>query len=56
MRQEVFDIVNHWIDLGVDGFRFDVINLISKGEFKDSEAIGKEFYTDGPRCMIIYMN
>ncbi|NHM74533.1 alpha,alpha-phosphotrehalase [Staphylococcus sp. 11007852] len=49
VRQEVFDIVNHWIDLGVDGFRFDVINLISKGEFKDSEAIGKEFYTDGPR-------
>ncbi|SUM91747.1 Trehalose-6-phosphate hydrolase [Staphylococcus equorum] len=34
---------------GVDGFRFDVLNLISKGEFKDSEKIGKEFYTDGPR-------
>ena len=33
----------------VDGFRFDVINLISKGEFKDSPQIGKEFYTDGPR-------
>ena len=30
-------------------FRFDVINLISKGEFKDSQYIGKEFYTDGPR-------
>lgn len=49
VRQEVFKIVNHWIDLGVDGFRFDVINLISKGAFKNSTAIGKEFYTDGPR-------
>ena len=33
----------------MDGFRFDVINLISKGEFKDSDKIGKEFYTDGPK-------
>ena len=49
VREEVYKIVNYWIDLGVDGFRFDVINLISKGEFKHSETIGKEFYTDGPR-------
>lgn len=49
VRSELYDIINYWIDFGVDGFRFDVINLISKGEFKDSEKIGKEFYTDGPR-------
>ncbi|MBE5661600.1 alpha,alpha-phosphotrehalase [Staphylococcus sp. SS21] len=49
VRQSLYRIVNHWIDFGVDGFRFDVINLISKGEFKDSDKIGKEFYTDGPR-------
>ncbi|EHJ07091.1 alpha,alpha-phosphotrehalase [Staphylococcus simiae] len=49
VRQALYNIVNHWIDFGVDGFRFDVINLISKGEFKDSSKIGKEFYTDGPR-------
>ena len=49
VRQALYKIVNHWIDFGVDGFRFDVINLISKGEFKDSKKIGKEFYTDGPR-------
>ncbi|SUM74349.1 alpha-glucosidase [Staphylococcus saccharolyticus] len=48
VRQELYQIVNYWIDFGVDGFRFDVINLISKGEFKDSSKIGKEFYTDGP--------
>ncbi|PTF11130.1 alpha,alpha-phosphotrehalase [Staphylococcus devriesei] len=49
VRQSLYDVVNHWINFGVDGFRFDVINLISKGEFKDSPKIGKEFYTDGPR-------
>lgn len=49
VRNELYDIINYWIDFGVDGFRFDVINLISKGEFKDSKEIGKEFYTDGPR-------
>lgn len=49
VRDALYDIVNHWISFGVDGFRFDVLNLISKGEFKDSEKIGKEFYTDGPR-------
>ncbi|MBF7017930.1 alpha,alpha-phosphotrehalase [Staphylococcus durrellii] len=49
VRNELYDIINYWIEFGVDGFRFDVINLISKGEFKDSEKIGKEFYTDGPR-------
>ncbi|WP_415426535.1 alpha,alpha-phosphotrehalase [Staphylococcus borealis] len=48
VRQALYDVVNHWIEFGVDGFRFDVINLISKGEFKDSPKIGKEFYTDGP--------
>ena len=49
VRQSLYEFVNHWIQFGVDGFRFDVINLISKGEFKDSPQIGKEFYTDGPR-------
>lgn len=49
VRKALYDVVNYWIDFGVDGFRFDVINVISKGEFKDSKYIGKEFYTDGPR-------
>ncbi|MGZ0075947.1 alpha-amylase family glycosyl hydrolase [Staphylococcus aureus] len=26
----LYRIVNHWIDFGVDGFRFDVINLFLK--------------------------
>ena len=49
MRRDIYDMINYWIDFGVDGFRFDVVNLISKGEFKDSDGPGKEFYTDGPK-------
>lgn len=49
LRKEIYDMINYWIDFGMDGFRFDVINLISKAEYNDSDKIGKEFYTDGPR-------
>lgn len=30
VRQEMYDILNFWFDKGVDGFRMDVIPLISK--------------------------
>lgn len=30
VRQEIADMVNFWLDMGVDGFRCDVINSISK--------------------------
>ncbi|ARJ51021.1 alpha,alpha-phosphotrehalase [Staphylococcus lutrae] len=49
VRHALYEMINYWIDFGVDGFRFDVINLISKGAFQNSTQIGKEFYTDGPR-------
>jgi oligo-1,6-glucosidase len=32
LRHSVYDIMNWWADRGVDGFRMDVINLISKPE------------------------
>lgn len=49
VRKEIFDIVNFWISKGVYGFRFDVINLISKPEIfeDDFEGDGRRFYTDG---------
>lgn len=49
VRKEIFDIVNFWIKKGVYGFRFDVINLISKPEvFEDDfKGDGRRFYTDG---------
>ncbi|HIW12766.1 MAG TPA: alpha,alpha-phosphotrehalase [Candidatus Salinicoccus stercoripullorum] len=49
LRREIYEMVNYWIDFGVDGFRFDVVNLISKGAFENSDGPGKEFYTDGPK-------
>lgn len=50
VRKEVQDIVRFWMAKGVKGFRFDVVNLISKGEYADDlEGDGRRFYTDGPR-------
>ncbi|MCD7948680.1 MAG: alpha,alpha-phosphotrehalase [Erysipelotrichaceae bacterium] len=56
VRKELIKILNFWIDKGIKGFRFDVINLISKNEFKDDEeGVGKRFYTDGNK-MNQYLN
>lgn len=50
VRREVQDIVRFWMAKGVKGFRFDVVNLISKGEYADDfQGDGRRFYTDGPR-------
>ena len=50
VRREVQDIVRFWMGKGVKGFRFDVVNLISKGEYADDfDGDGRRFYTDGPR-------
>lgn len=49
VRKEVQNIVKFWMKKGVKGFRFDVVNLISKGSFEDDfEGDGRRFYTDGP--------
>ncbi|MBI6039669.1 alpha,alpha-phosphotrehalase [Clostridium perfringens] len=51
LREEIYKVVNFWIDKGVKGFRLDVINLISKPEKfeNDYEGDGRRFYTDGHR-------
>ncbi len=51
LRQEVYGIMNFWLAKGVDGFRMDVINLISKEfnpEGKNGEADGGDYYFMGP--------
>lgn len=49
VRREVQKIVKFWMSKGVKGFRFDVVNLISKADFEDDEqGDGRRFYTDGP--------
>ena len=48
-REEICKILKFWIKKGVKGFRFDVVNLISKGSFEDdTKGDGRRFYTDGP--------
>ncbi|MBC1470623.1 alpha,alpha-phosphotrehalase [Listeria seeligeri] len=51
VRDALYDVVNFWIDKGVEGFRLDVINVISKPTFleDDFEGDGRRFYTDGPK-------
>lgn len=53
VREEVKDILRFWLDMGVDGFREDVITFISKKEglpngFPIPSACGIEHYMDGP--------
>ena len=55
VREEIIDILNFWLDKGVDGFRFDVFNMFSKvypiadDHDKNSFQTGAPFYVDGPR-------
>ncbi|WP_421274455.1 alpha,alpha-phosphotrehalase [Aeromonas veronii] len=51
VRAEVKNIIHFWAKKGVDGFRLDVINLISKDQAFPNDDIGdgRRFYTDGPR-------
>ncbi|MET0433889.1 MAG: alpha-glucosidase, partial [Cellulomonas sp.] len=56
VRQAVYAMMRWWLDRGVDGFRMDVINLISKDTaLPDGPVVagvwgdGSAHYTDGPR-------
>jgi oligo-1,6-glucosidase len=55
LRKEIYDMMTWWLDKGVDGFRMDVINLISKADGLPSAPGGKrydwggEFFMNGPR-------
>ena len=53
VRNEIVDILNFWLDKGVDGYRFDVFNLFSKKEYVDDPKggvlAGTSYFVDGPR-------
>ncbi|OUQ23357.1 alpha,alpha-phosphotrehalase [Lachnoclostridium sp. An131] len=49
VRKELQKVIRFWMEKGVKGFRFDVVNLISKSCFEDDETgDGRKYYTDGP--------
>ena len=54
VRDAVFDMMNWWCEKGIDGFRMDVISMISKREgLPDGSDIGNGYTSntsfDGPR-------
>lgn len=50
VREELFKVIRFWMEKGVKGFRFDVINVIGKDEQlkNNKENDGKPEYTDKP--------
>lgn len=52
LRQDVYQMMRWWFEKGMDGFRLDVVNLLSKDQsFPQAPegTDGRQFYTDGPR-------
>ncbi|WP_019377378.1 alpha,alpha-phosphotrehalase [Virgibacillus halodenitrificans] len=51
LREKIYKMIQFWAEKGIDGFRLDVINLVSKNQDfpNDSVGDGRKFYTDGPR-------
>lgn len=47
VREEVYDMMKWWLDKGIDGFRMDVINMISKVKgYPDGKPIPGSKYGD----------
>ncbi|WP_290719838.1 MULTISPECIES: glycoside hydrolase family 13 protein [Exiguobacterium] len=57
MRHDLYGMIRRWLDRGIDGFRMDVINLISKTPGLPDTTVhpgalygdGGEHYINGPR-------
>ncbi len=60
MREEIFNMMTWWLDRGIDGFRMDVINLLSKVEGlpdapvtnpNDRYQWGGQYFVNGSKLM-----
>jgi glycosidase len=55
VREAVFEMMEWWLEKGIDGFRMDVINLLSKepglpdGETDDAIVRGADKFVNGPK-------
>jgi glycosidase len=55
VRREIFEMMEWWLEKGIDGFRMDVINVLSKpeglpdGENEDAIVRGADQFVNGPR-------
>ena len=53
VREEVYEMVNWWLEKGIDGFRLDAVNLLSKTEGlpdgdPTADITGREHFFNGP--------
>jgi len=53
VREDVYEMMTWWLEQGIDGFRMDVINMVSKPEGlpdgdPDEDWVGIEHFTNGP--------
>ncbi|CUA79263.1 glycoside hydrolase family 13 protein [Anoxybacillus suryakundensis] len=60
VREQIFTMMTWWLDRGIDGFRMDVINLLSKVEGlpdapvtnpNDRYQWGGQYFVNGPKLM-----
>lgn len=57
LREEIYSMMKWWLDKGVDGFRMDVINFLSKDQryldgdvrYGKQHGDGSPFFMNGPR-------
>lgn len=55
VRKEIYDVMHYWFQKGVDGFRMDVISVISKpdglpdSKLDDFQETIKQVYANGPK-------
>ena len=57
VRNEIYDLMKFWLDKGIDGFRMDVINMISKDQSYKDGIVKKDtglgdgagYFMNGPR-------
>lgn len=48
LRKDIYEMMKFWLDKGIDGFRMDVINFISKDQsFPDGKVEEGQLYGDG---------
>ena len=55
VREEVYELMEWWLEKGIDGFRLDVINLVSKPDTlpdgdPQADWVGSEHFVDGPHA------
>jgi oligo-1,6-glucosidase len=59
VREEIYEMMDWWLQKGIDGFRMDVINMLSKAPgLPDAPALtndryqfGGQYFINGPRLM-----